>query len=201
MNNTRMLRRQTWLSIAAFVGILVVPAMAGLEIDDFEGTPSGGFNNPVFRHAPGPDEFYGYEPVMWGFDAGSWISPTHSLHLTPATDYITFNLNAGEYVDYAQVWMRRVGMGDPATFHVLGVDETGRPLEYTETTAVGNEDWVFVDTLGAGFAEITEIRLTGTTKVMFDDVGVGVVPEPATLGLLGLGFLGLTWSRRRRPAG
>ena len=192
-----------WLTTAAvlvLVGFAPVTAMAWFEVEDFEAGDVGGFDNPFFLHAPGLDEF-GQEPsFLWNFDLGSSISPKHSLSLTPATDYITFRLEDGQKVTGAEVWMRSAVLVGPTIFHVIGVDADGRPLEHSVDTPDDEtwNDWHHVSTHGVPFAEITEIRLTGIAKGQFDDLMVAVIPEPATLGLLGLGFFGLAWSRRRQ---
>ncbi len=194
--------------VAGLVGVWLLvmtianPAMAVLQVDDFEVGEVGGFDNPVFVHNIGPDELYQYAPVFNGFYVGSPISPNHALFLSPGTDYITFNLNAGEFVDYASVWALRVVPYDEGVtmLHAIGVDSTGRPLEYTVAAPAptGSAEWVFLDTTGAGFAEITEVRLTGLSKSHFDDLAINVVPEPATLGMLALGAGALAWMKRRR---
>ncbi len=183
-----------------------------MQVEDFEGGPDGGFNNPVFTHEVLASETTQLGP-LYEFSASDSVSPEHSLRLFPATDYIRFNLDQGEFVDYAEVWMAGTfvipsapdgsrGEGEriyPALFRVIGRDELGLRLDVTyHVPLIMSEDWHFFSTAGAHFGEINEIRLTGVKSGTFDDLAVNVTPEPATLGLLALGLVGLFRHRPRR---
>ncbi|TWT45871.1 hypothetical protein RAS1_23070 [Phycisphaerae bacterium RAS1] len=161
-----------WLVVAASV------AGASTQRGDFEAPPSGGFNNLFFSHLVGPHEFNGIGPTS-GFPDFEFVSPTHALFLV-GTDHVTFNLAAGERVDYAEVWFK--GYGAAAHFHLFGLDAGGNPLELLLASAPSGP-FVRVDTSSLPFAQITEIRLSGLEGA-FDDLLVNVVPEPASLALL-----------------
>ena len=62
----------------------------------------------------------------------------------------------------------------------------------------GNCD--FNDTFGADFSAASYAELEGalTTKIGQELTASAAVPEPSTLGLIGLGLLGLGVMRRRR---
>ncbi len=206
------IRRKACLVLLIACGITTGQVWGAVQIEDFEGGPDGGFNNPVFDHEVLASEVTGLGPI-YEFAADDSTPPDHSLHLFPATDYITFNLDAGAFVDYAEVWMMGtfsvpdgpgIGLGEPiypAMFRVLGVDGSGAQVDVTYNAPVSGGDWHFYSTDGAGFAEITEIRLTGVKTGSFDDLTINITPEPATLGLLALGLVGLVRHRPRKGPG
>lgn len=178
------------------VGVVsAAPARAARQVEDFDAEREGGFNNPIFEHYIDFDEIMGGS-LNWEFVEEDAISSPYALFMAPGTDYITFNLNEGEFVDYVEVWMT----GDallPAHMHVLGIDTKGQPLDIYYTAPRDNT-WGFASTAGDGFAEITEVRLTALKVGVFDDVAINVAPEPATMGILGLGLAGMALCRRRR---
>jgi len=184
--------------IIAISGLLSVPTKAELRVEDFEVGTHGGFDF-FFIHDLRADEVIGEGP-RWEFTDVASVSPNHSLFLYPGADYVTFrSLEVGEFVDYAEVWMTgNLELTAPLTFHVLGFDTAGAPLDWMITEHPTNAEWVFASTEGQGFGKITEIRLTTPKEGMFDDLAVNVIPEPATLGLLTLSLLGFLPSRLRR---
>lgn len=173
------------------------------EVENFDLPPEGGFNNPFFNHELEPYEFGPTDPPDEGFTNVGAISEPFAYFLSAGTDFVTFNLAEGEFVDYAEVWMLSSAAFGPSTFHVIGRDASNERLDMIVDSPLspdGKNQWVFVDTSGEAFASIESIRLSGNAKGFFDDLAVNVVPEPATCIMLGVGLGGLIWVRRRRTS-
>lgn len=181
-----------------FVLLWVVAAQnarAAMITEDFEANDNsgaGGFDQ-AFNHQIGPDEFRaGYSPHS-RFDSGRFTSPGHSLFIGSGTDYVTFNLDPGQYVSYAEVWTTSYQNNPPAYFHVIGTQgELLRQIPGGFTSP-----FVPFDTSSVNLGAITEIRLTGP-EAYFDDLKINVVPEPATAALLATGGLLLRNRRKGR---
>lgn len=171
------------------------------EAENYDLLPDGGFTNPFFGHELGPYEFGPTGPPDQGFTSAGAVSHPFSYFLSAGTDFVSFNLAEGEFVNYAEVWMLSSATFGPSTFHVFGRNALNERLDLIVDSPVnpsGDNEWVFADTSGAAFASIDSIRLSGGAKGFFDDLEVTVVPEPATCIMLGVGLGGLFLARRRR---
>jgi len=106
-------------------------------------------------------------------------SPTDCLWLGPAADYITLDLDAGDYIQHASVDLSDRG-GD-TTVEFIG--ETGK-LTFEHDLGM----W---QTYEADFADIGAIQGIQLYSYdgLFDDVVLTVVPEPGTWGLFLCGGL------------
>lgn len=181
--------------VVAACGTLVFPAGAEMIFEDFENGRNGGFtDDPLFQQVIGTDVIGG-GAVDWEFTSERFISSSHSLYLSPGADYVTFNPPEGQFVDYVEVWMSASKSLHAATFYILGFGQFGEPMQVTYK-ARGYE-WILVSSEGAGFSRITEVWMSTMGSAFYDDLAIQLVPEPAALGLLSLGFLGLVRFRRQ----
>ncbi len=171
--------------------ILTTPTMAVQHVEDFEypKPASNTFTNGVFQHNIVPHA--GMQPGSEHWDISDAGPPPsgNALDLWPAVDEVTFNLAAGEYVDYAAV--DAIDWGGNTTFEVIGTLGTySVPFTYN-----GMNHWTTVDTTGQNLGEITMIKLS-SYEGAFDNLTINVVPEPTTLLLLSFGGLALMRKRR-----
>jgi hypothetical protein len=183
-------------AIAAVMGVVVLLGAhrthAILVTEDFQvaGDPDVPGFDPIFNHQIGLDELgRPYSPHS-RLDSGRFTSPGHSLFVGSGTDYVTFNLGSGEYVDYVGVWTTCYQDSPPAYFHVIGTE--GDLLQQIPGGFM--LPFVRFDTSAVNLGAITEIRLTGP-EAYFDDLTINIVPEPGAICLFAMG--GLLLTRRR----
>lgn len=183
-----------WLIVAS-VSIASGFALGTPITEDFQqdGNPAVPGFDPVFNHLITLDEFGRNEGVNSSFSTSRAVSPDHSLFIGSGTDYVTFNLEPGQFVDYAEVWLTSNQNDPPAYFHVIGTE--GELL--IDVPGSFTSPLTRVDTASAHVGEIVEIRLTGF-EGYFDDLTINVVPEPGTILLFVLAGL-FWWSRSKTP--
>ena len=146
--------------------------------EDFEGldTSSTEFSHGIFNHSINSSS-------SWDF----YIHAEANQHLAlfdGGSDKITFSLNPGQYVEYAQIdYIDWDGdsyvefQGTAGTYKVFG-------------TGGDWDTWDSISTSGRNLGQITSITLF-SNEGSFDNLSVNVVPEPTSLGFLLLGAWGL----------
>lgn len=163
---------------AVVLGLLVMiigmgvalPASAVVIIEDFVDDMGNDAFDPAFNHAlTGGAALSGGEVVM-----------------VPGQDEITFNLDPGQFVQFASVTADSNNVPVEVEFFSDGSSVT------LMTGAFGGT----VDSSGTGLSEISKIRVQGLESAL-TQVLIDVIPEPASALMLGAGVLALL-SRRRQ---
>jgi hypothetical protein len=190
-----------------------VPINTGFETGDLSGwTATPGFVSAV----PGPDAVnFGSSIVVTSPIEGSYMA---RLLAGVGTDLYTvisqdFSLAAGEtlsgwarFVTPDYVWQPALNRFNDDAYVSIGgatvfsssVFALGNPIGSVAATAWTS--WVFVAPFYGVFTLEAGVRNVGDNSVpskLYLD-GVYAVPEPGTLGLIGVGLLGLGFRARRR---
>ncbi|MBN1553864.1 MAG: PEP-CTERM sorting domain-containing protein [Phycisphaerae bacterium] len=176
------------LAVLLSIGlILSSPALAVQHVDDYEyAKPSQDtFTHGIFQHNITP--ISGNNNAYWDFYEMN-AQYGDSLCLWPARDEITFDLGAGEFVDFVSIDFIDWTNGE-TTVEVIGTKNT-------YTMANPNSVWLHADTSGKDLGNITKIRFF-SYEGAFDNLTVNVTPEPASIFLLGIGGLAFRFRTKR----
>lgn len=123
-------------------------------------------------------------------ELGSAVAGFNGLLLAPDAVEITFNLNAGEYVDDMTIVGTDFTGPNATTITYAGIDAGGFALVDAQAYGPG----AFVSVPALPFAEITSVTITAFETVLSSIEANVEVPEPATASLA---LAGLALLRRR----
>ncbi len=164
------------------------------EDDNVPGAPN--FASSVFVHnVAGPNSFFTvpFFPTP---------SPPHAFFMgVQTTDLVTFNLNPGQTVESAEVWITATGGG------VAGVTFLGsNGMMATFQTAIQDNFQLFSVDPSHGLGDIIGVLLGDVPpsppapgqEAMYDNLRITVVPEPSSFALIGCVAMISSSMRRRR---
>ncbi|MEP6494060.1 MAG: PEP-CTERM sorting domain-containing protein [bacterium] len=192
------MRRQ--LSFALFVIAVALPtsaAKAQQQIIDFEGLNSqavfAGYAGLVWSSGFNEWALYGSGPFVRPSSGQSNAASDEGSTITFARPGELFNLNSMFLSEYLGTG------GDPKEINASILGFRDGQIVYSTDITYDRNTMTQVD---FGWTNVDKVMLTGIRgRILVDDISITATPEPATVGLLGTGMLGLFVARRRKPRG
>lgn len=185
------------------VGLLAIagPAQADMFVGTFKGNDCAGAFGKSFEECaiPSDPETYGAaagSPIIIKFDFdGKTFTPTVNSSLFPTIDGTEFKLVLGDDKGTFGKWAYTPGPGDPIIRAYVAKGGDYFNVFLNDDTDMLSGSWTTPVACGKGDSEPC-----GLSHLSFYDSKGTVVPEPASLALLGAGLLGLGFALRRRRA-
>lgn len=158
----------------ANIGVTVTWAHADIAAQPF----SGVFDHTAMVSSDNAEE------LMYGNGGTIDVQFSHPVYI-PSLYYA--NYSAGTYSITISGYTT-IGDATPAN---------SSTFPYTESNGPNNGGYDWKQYTGLAGTPITELKISGDNYIQTDDYTINLAPEPATLGLIGLGTLGLCLRRRR----